>query len=63
MERLQTRLRELSFLTGKADGIYGQQTTAAVREAQRYFHQRVLSFMQETVDRPDNYAYIRYDKK
>ncbi len=36
VEQLQTRLRELSFLTGKADGIYGQQTTTAVREAQRY---------------------------
>jgi len=34
-----------------------------MREAQRYFHQRVLDFMREAVDRPDNYAYVRYDRK
>lgn len=36
VRRLQSRLMELGFLTGKADGIFGQQTTAAVRSAQRY---------------------------
>jgi len=33
--RLQQRLREFSLLTGKADGVYGQQTQNAVRQAQR----------------------------
>lgn len=33
--RLQQRLLDLELTTGKADGIYGDQTTAAVSEAQR----------------------------
>ena len=33
--QLQRRLIELGLLSGKADGIYGKQTTAAVAEAQR----------------------------
>ena len=33
--QLQHRLIELGLLSGKADGIYGKQTTAAVTEAQR----------------------------
>ena len=33
--QLQRRLIELGLLSGKADGIYGKQTSAAVTEAQR----------------------------
>lgn len=33
--QLQQRLRDLGLLAGKADGIYGRQTSAAVEEAQR----------------------------
>ena len=33
--RLQEKLISLGLMTGKADGVYGKQTTAAVSEAQR----------------------------
>ena len=32
---LQNRLNELGLSSGKADGIYGEKTAAAVQEAQR----------------------------
>ena len=35
VRQMQQRLRELALLNGKADGIYGKQTAAAVAEAQR----------------------------
>jgi 1-acyl-sn-glycerol-3-phosphate acyltransferase len=39
------------------------QPGMTVREAQRYLHQRVYAFMLETAGDPDNYAYMRYEKK
>ncbi|MDO5436263.1 MAG: peptidoglycan-binding protein [Clostridia bacterium] len=36
VRKLQERLIELGYLTGKADGVYGNQTRKAVMEFQRY---------------------------
>lgn len=45
-----------------SDPIYAEPGMHA-REAQQYFHRRVYDFMQENVSEPDNYAYVRYEKK
>ena len=44
--RLQQRLLELGLLSGKADGLYGGQTAAAVEEAQRLLALRGYSVSQ-----------------
>lgn len=45
-----------------SDPIYAEPGMS-VRETQRFFHARVTKFMEDTVNRPDNYTYIRYEKR
>ena len=57
---LQKRLAELGFLKGKADGIYGQQTAAAVRAAQQYLSAQGHSLAADGVAGPQTLA-LMYD--
>lgn len=58
--RLQQRLIELSFLKGKADGQYGQQTANAVRAAQQYLIKQGHSLAADGVAGPQTLGLL-YD--
>lgn len=58
--RLQERLRLLGFLKGKADGVYGQQTSAAVRAAQQYLKNQGQALAADGVAGPQTLALL-YD--
>ncbi len=59
--------RSRLFKTPARTVVFSDPITAepgmTVREAQRYFHQRISDFIAEQVSHPDNYAYIRYQQK